>query len=227
MPNPLRIGPMKPDEVASSSQGTRTDALSMIQAVQAAYPPELRAVLQRAPDPAGSAVLDLEALSSEYGTKVVAAGVYGSGPEAAIAYIFEDESGRTGRWYAPLKGSGSEALVADAHDEQNQEAERTMQEGWKPPEGAPETPEPPAPEAPPASEPPAPEPEPLQPEPETEPAAAESDDPCEPWLGYDNETVAEVQAKVDDLDEGQRAQVREYEAAHKNRKGVLDALNGG
>ena len=201
----------------------------MIQAVQAAYPPELRATLQRQPDHVGSAVLDLEALSSEYGTKAVAAGVYGSGPEAAIAYIFEDESGRTGRWFAPLKGSGSEGLVAAAHDEDRQEAERTMQQGWKPvgETAAPEAPEPPAPEAPPASEPPAPEPEPLQPEPESEPAAAESDDPCEPWLGYDNETVAEVQDKITDLDDDQRAQVREYEAEHKNRKGVLDALDGG
>ena len=43
----------------------------------------------------------------------------------------------------------------------------------------------------------------------------------EPWPGYDELTVGEVQAVVSDGDDERAGQVREYERAHKNRAGVL------
>ncbi len=46
----------------------------------------------------------------------------------------------------------------------------------------------------------------------------------EPWPGYDELTVAEVRAAVGD-DEDRAREVRSYERAHKNRAGVLDALD--
>ncbi len=47
----------------------------------------------------------------------------------------------------------------------------------------------------------------------------------EPWPGYDELTVEEIQAVVAQLDDEARAgQIREYERAHKDRAGVLEAL---
>ena len=45
----------------------------------------------------------------------------------------------------------------------------------------------------------------------------------EPWAGYDELTVAEIQAVLDEGDETRIKQVRSYERAHKNRAGVLEA----
>ncbi len=45
----------------------------------------------------------------------------------------------------------------------------------------------------------------------------------EPWAGYDELTVAEVQAVLSEGDEDQAEQARAYERAHKNRTGVLNA----
>jgi ferritin-like metal-binding protein YciE len=45
----------------------------------------------------------------------------------------------------------------------------------------------------------------------------------EPWPGYDELTVDEIRAAVDDDDE-RAAAVRSYERAHKNRAGVLTAV---
>ena len=45
----------------------------------------------------------------------------------------------------------------------------------------------------------------------------------EPWAGYDELTVAEVRSALADDDDDRVKQVREYERAHKNRAGVLDA----
>jgi ferritin-like metal-binding protein YciE len=45
----------------------------------------------------------------------------------------------------------------------------------------------------------------------------------EPWAGYDELTVAEVQAALPERDEDQARQTRSYERAHKNRAGVLNA----
>ncbi len=43
----------------------------------------------------------------------------------------------------------------------------------------------------------------------------------EPWPGYDELTVGEVQAVLSEGDDERAGQVREYERAHKNRAGVL------
>jgi ferritin-like metal-binding protein YciE len=45
----------------------------------------------------------------------------------------------------------------------------------------------------------------------------------EPWAGYDELTVSEVQAVLGEGDDARAKQVRDYERAHKNRAGVLDA----
>jgi ferritin-like metal-binding protein YciE len=45
----------------------------------------------------------------------------------------------------------------------------------------------------------------------------------EPWPGYDELTVAEVQSVLSDADEDRLKQVRDYERSHKNRAGVLNA----
>jgi ferritin-like metal-binding protein YciE len=44
---------------------------------------------------------------------------------------------------------------------------------------------------------------------------------AEPWPGYDELTVGEVQAVLSEGDDERAGQVREYERAHKNRAGVL------
>jgi ferritin-like metal-binding protein YciE len=45
----------------------------------------------------------------------------------------------------------------------------------------------------------------------------------EPWAGYDELTVSEVQAVLGEGDDERAKQVRAYERAHKNRAGVLEA----
>lgn len=45
----------------------------------------------------------------------------------------------------------------------------------------------------------------------------------EPWAGYDELTVSEVQAVLGEGDEARIKKVRSYERAHKNRAGVLEA----
>jgi ferritin-like metal-binding protein YciE len=45
----------------------------------------------------------------------------------------------------------------------------------------------------------------------------------EPWAGYDELTVAEVQTALSEGDEDRAKQVRAYERTHKNRAGVIDA----
>ena len=45
----------------------------------------------------------------------------------------------------------------------------------------------------------------------------------EPWAGYDELTVSEVQAVIGEGDETRIKKVRSYERAHKNRAGVLEA----
>ena len=45
----------------------------------------------------------------------------------------------------------------------------------------------------------------------------------EPWAGYDELTATEVQAVLSEGDDERAKQVREYERAHKNRAGVLQA----
>jgi len=46
---------------------------------------------------------------------------------------------------------------------------------------------------------------------------------AEPWPGYDELTVAEIQAVLDEGDEQRAKDVAAYERAHKNRAGVLKA----
>ena len=45
----------------------------------------------------------------------------------------------------------------------------------------------------------------------------------EPWAGYDELNVAEVQAVLSEGDDERVEQVRRYERAHKNRAGVIQA----
>jgi ferritin-like metal-binding protein YciE len=45
----------------------------------------------------------------------------------------------------------------------------------------------------------------------------------EPWAGYDELTVSEVQAVLSEGDDERAKQIRAYERAHKNRAGVLNA----
>lgn len=46
----------------------------------------------------------------------------------------------------------------------------------------------------------------------------------EPWKGYDDQTVAEIRKALAGSDEATVREVRTYEAGHKNRQGVLDAV---
>jgi ferritin-like metal-binding protein YciE len=46
----------------------------------------------------------------------------------------------------------------------------------------------------------------------------------EPWPGYDELTAAEVQAVLSEGDDDRAQQVRSYERTHKNRAGVLNAV---
>lgn len=48
----------------------------------------------------------------------------------------------------------------------------------------------------------------------------------EPWPGYDELTVTEVQAALSGADEQRIDEVRAYERSHKNRAGVLNAVRG-
>jgi ferritin-like metal-binding protein YciE len=45
----------------------------------------------------------------------------------------------------------------------------------------------------------------------------------EPWAGYDDLSVDEVRAVLDEGDEDRTRRVRAYERSHKNRSGVIDA----
>jgi ferritin-like metal-binding protein YciE len=47
----------------------------------------------------------------------------------------------------------------------------------------------------------------------------------EPWPGYDEQNVAEIQAAIDDADPELAGRVRAYERSHKDRSGVLKALD--
>ena len=46
----------------------------------------------------------------------------------------------------------------------------------------------------------------------------------EPWAGYDELTAAEVQAVLSEGDDERAQQVRAYERSHKNRAGVMQAV---
>jgi ferritin-like metal-binding protein YciE len=46
----------------------------------------------------------------------------------------------------------------------------------------------------------------------------------EPWPGYDELTVAEVQSALSEADDDRAQKVRTYERAHQNRAGVLNAV---
>jgi hypothetical protein len=45
----------------------------------------------------------------------------------------------------------------------------------------------------------------------------------EPWPGYDELSVDEIRAVLDEGDEGRAKLVRSYERSHKDRSGVTDA----
>ena len=192
-----------PDDFGATGTGLRVDARALIAAGEAAYPPALRAAMGRRVDEVASEALDLEALSGELGVQVVAASVRGfPGEEQILVYLFREESGRTGRWYAPLEETGAAGDVEQAHQEAEQ-AEEEAQERIAEQADQPAEPEP--------------EPEPgPEPEPNGEP----------PWPGYDAETVAEIQDRLSQSDGALKARVASYEAAHKNRKGVLDSTEG-
>lgn len=200
MAQPLRIGPMTPDDYGATGTGLRVDARALIAAGESAYPPALRAAMGRRVDEVATGALDLGALSAELGVEVVAASVRGfPGEEQILVYLFQEDSGRTGRWYAPLEETSAVGDVEQAHQEAEQ-AEEEAQGQIAEEAGLPE---------------PGPEPGP-EPEPNGEP----------PWPSYDAETVAEIQDRLVSADDALKARVAEYEAAHKNRKGVLDSTEG-
>ena len=233
MSGPLRIGPQRPDEIAGRSTGTRVDAMDVIQAVQSAYPPELRAAMQRQRDEVASAALDVEALSAEYGVKVVAAAVYGlRGTEQTVVYLFEDDSGRTGRWFAPLEESPLRVDVEKAHKQADREVEEFEADQAKATSGSPPgMPDPPTPtrdSTQPAaqveSDPPPTQPQAqasLQADPAAQGEPGEADPTTEPWAGYDERTVAEITSELPNSSDEELHHVKAYEAAHKNRVGVI------
>jgi ferritin-like metal-binding protein YciE len=49
--------------------------------------------------------------------------------------------------------------------------------------------------------------------------------PSQPWAGYDDQTVDEIQERLRDASVGQRIAVREYETQNKNRKTVIEAAD--
>ncbi|MCC7642162.1 MULTISPECIES: hypothetical protein [unclassified Janthinobacterium] len=55
-------------------------------------------------------------------------------------------------------------------------------------------------------------------------AASDASQPDLPIAGYQQLTVAQIRDKLDGLSAAQRKRLRVYEAAHKKRKGVLQAL---
>ena len=55
-------------------------------------------------------------------------------------------------------------------------------------------------------------------------AASDASSPDLPIAGYQQLTVAQIRDKLDGLSAAQRKRLRVYEAAHKKRKGVLQAL---
>jgi len=46
----------------------------------------------------------------------------------------------------------------------------------------------------------------------------------QPWPGYDGQTVAEIEAALDDADDELAGRVGDYERSHKGRSGVLKAV---
>jgi hypothetical protein len=48
--------------------------------------------------------------------------------------------------------------------------------------------------------------------------------PSFPILGYDDLTVAQIKARLADLEPPQLRKVRDYERRHGNRKGILSAV---
>ncbi len=57
-----------------------------------------------------------------------------------------------------------------------------------------------------------------------ETGAAEVSANGEPWPGYDEQTVAEIQRRIAELELAAVEQVRDYEREHKDRKGVREAV---
>ena len=55
-------------------------------------------------------------------------------------------------------------------------------------------------------------------------AGPDASQPDLPIAGYQQLTVAQIRDKLDGLSDAQRKRLRAYEAAHKQRKGVLQAL---
>ena len=194
MPQPLRIGPMEPDEFAGlgGPSGLR-DARAAIEAAQQAHPPELRAAQQKPRDEEATAKLNLSELSDHFGVDIVAASVRGvPGTEQVLLYLFRTESGRTARWWAPVSDVGPAEIKADEAQQEREEAEQQAE----------------------------PEPTELPPDEQEQPGAEE------PWSGYDSESVAEIQAQLaQNPDADLKRRVREYETAHKARRGVLNLVS--
>jgi hypothetical protein len=45
----------------------------------------------------------------------------------------------------------------------------------------------------------------------------------EPWPGYDEQTVSDIESALSSADEDRAKAVRDYERAHKNRSSVIRA----
>lgn len=115
--NPLRIGPVRadqkinpqdPDEIATitGNQGVKYDALRLIQANAGVYE-KLGPVLALPRDPARTKALDEDEVADEAGSKIVqgSASVRGSGDgPRVVVYLTESETGRTAKGMVPYSG---------------------------------------------------------------------------------------------------------------------------
>jgi hypothetical protein len=152
------------------------DAADLIAQMHRESPPEMTAAMQRHKDPEATAALDMGDLSGRLGVKVLTAAVYGlPDQDQKLVYLYEDDAGRTHRWYEDYEG------------------------------GPAPTPEQQAPVAP-------------------GPAPGQPEVGSEPWDGYDEQSVAEITTQLGDLSDEDLDALAAYEASHKNRKGVMDAV---
>ena len=125
--------------------GSRKDARSLIEQGEAQYPPELRAAMQRHRDEEATEALDLRALSREYGVNVIGAAVYGLADQRqTLVYLYESESGRTARWYAPYEQAVAEPPPSEEPEPETPDptaVEEPEPEPEPEPEGGPPYPE--------------------------------------------------------------------------------------
>lgn len=205
----LRVGPQTLDEAGElgARLGTYKQAHTIIQKVAAMYPPELNRASILPKDKQRSATLEADEL--DVAAKDVAGedaiAVEGTGSVRGndqtgrfVLFLIRQPSGRTGRaavaYGAAFSGSQN-AYEESLEEEDGGDADTAVESAGEAPEPAP------APE----------------------PAAASTG---EPYPGYDEATASEIEDWVldNDPDDAWLREAAAYEAAHKNRKGVMSLL---